>query len=138
MVDVSLIGKEDIVRNLAAGFGFRRDRGSIAGDGRKRQCAGAGDHVERDGDHLRPQKSNGGDEREVCEEASKRGANCVGGVESRDSGRCDRDVLSHQVTNQQRERASHQDRDWQQEHDCDPDTHDVRHQRWHVPAVCAL
>ena len=82
----SVIGKEDIVRNLATGFGFRRDRGSIAGDGRKRQCAGTGDHVERDGDHLRPQKPNGGDEREVGEEAAKRGADCVGGVETAQFG----------------------------------------------------
>ena len=78
-----LIGKEDIVRTpWRRALAFGETGRSIAGDGRKRQCAGTGDHIERDGDHLRPQKSNGGDEREVGEEAAKRGADCVGGVET--------------------------------------------------------
>ena len=78
---------------------------------RHRERRGPGGHVEGDGGQLRVEKPERGHEREVGQEASECGSRRIRGIQPGDSAGCDRDLVLHEMPDQQRERAAHERRD---------------------------
>ena len=86
----------------------------------------AGDDVERDRDELRRLKAVRRHQQEVGEKTSERRAAGVHRVQHRDATAADCEIVPHEMTDQQRERAAHQQRDRRQHDEGDGDAAGVR------------
>jgi hypothetical protein len=127
--------KPDITYGSPYGFAFRSvrlqpDRGTR----RQIERSHARQDVETRGDHLGPLQADRRYQREVRQEATERRARGVGGVQQRNSPRAIRQVAPNQMTNEQRQRSAHQERDRRQENDRNDGAGEIRRCREDEPA----
>ena len=100
----------------------------------EQQRGASHDDVEGHRDQLRGLETDGRDQREVRQETAQRCAGGVDAVENGNSAPGDREILADQMTDEERERAAHQQRDRRQQQDRDRAASDIRRGGEDVPS----